>query len=87
MNISKGTPVRVTWLDADCEAGWVAHSDEEITEFLESYGLFVSLGPKFLTLSFCHNEEADDWLGKHRIPKGMIQTVEVLTETQEVYAI
>lgn len=92
MNIEKGTPIKVTWLDADCEAGWVQHNEQDEHNlpkeaFLDSYGIFVSLGPKFLTLSFCHNADADDWLGKHRIPRGMIHIVEVLDGTGEVYTI
>jgi len=87
MDITKGTPIRVTWLDADCEAGWLEHTEEEEIDFLESYGVFYSLGPKFLILSFCHNNSADDFLGKHRIPRGMVQHVDVLTANGERYTV
>ena len=79
----KGTPVKVIWLDADMESGWCNGSEPDEDNlpdeaYLTSVGLFVSVGPKFLTLSFSHNEEADDWLGKHRIPIGMIKSVDKL---------
>ena len=79
--MQKGTPVRVTWLDAEMEAGWCQHTESDDLDqlpdeaYLVSVGLFVSQGPKFLTLSFSYNEEADDWLGKHRIPIGMIKEI------------
>jgi hypothetical protein len=85
MDIPKGTPIKVTWLDADCEAGWCQHDDTEEdnlpdSAYLVSVGVFVSKGPKFLTISFSYNEEAGDFLGKHRIPVGMIKEIIELGE-------
>jgi len=78
--LPKGTPVKVVWLDAECEAGWLQHTDDDDGElppeaYLTSYGLLISTGPKFLSLGFCYNKDADDWLGRHRIPIGMIVDV------------
>jgi hypothetical protein len=86
MDIPKGTPIKVTWLDAEMESGWCQHSEQDDQEdlpdsaYLVSVGLFVSEGPKFLTLSFSYNEEAEDWLGKHRIPIGMIKNISELQD-------
>ena len=84
--IEKGDELRVYWLDADNDSGWLDHdeSDDNSEEYLKSTGQFVSLGPKFLTLSFCHNSEADQWLGKHRIPRGMIVKIEKVTQIEEI---
>ena len=80
--MDKGTPIKVIWLDAEMEAGWCQHTEdtEELPDeaYLTSVGVFVSQGPKFLTLSFAYNEEAEDWLGKHRIPINMVERIEVL---------
>ena len=78
----KGDLVKVTWIDADDEAGW--QPDDEVedgkVEHLKSYGLLVSRGPKFITLSYCRNVESEEWLGKHRIPAAFVISVETLRE-------
>ncbi len=81
-DVNKGDVVIVYWLDADDEAGWQPH-DEEVDQKAKaqfSAGCFVSQGPKFITLSHSYNEDADEWLGKHRIPVGWVERVEVLKE-------
>ena len=68
--MEKGDFVCVAWVDADADAGWIPHDEDEDNhvESMVSCGRFVSQGPKFITLSFCWNKEADEWLSKHRIP-------------------
>lgn len=82
----KGNEYRVYWIDADNDSGWQDHDEEADNNAVElrSSGVFVSLGPKFLTLSFSWNEEADQWLGKHRIPRGMITRVTELFEGRDI---
>lgn len=77
---SKGDLVCVTWVDADSDAGWQPHDPDgdDIAETLESYGLMVSRGTKFITISHCHNKDADEWLGKHRIPLAFVQKIKVI---------
>lgn len=79
-NPMKGDLVCISWLDADADSGWTDHDEEadNVSECLVSCGLFVSQGPKFLTISFCHNKDADQWLSKHRIPVEWIETIEVI---------
>lgn len=74
----KGDLVRVDWLDADSEAGWQDDDPktDDSVETMPSFGLMASYGVKFLTLSHCFS--GDQWLGKHRIPIGMIHNIEVL---------
>jgi hypothetical protein len=81
----KGDLVKIIWLDADSESGWQPHQPDtdDNAEPLISYGLFVSKGTKFVTISHCHNVEADEWLGKHRIPISFIQSVEILQSAEE----
>ena len=64
------TLIQVTWIDADAVGGWHGHDPGRDAEAdpLQSYGLLVSQNKHFLTLSFAYNQEAHDWLGKHRIP-------------------
>lgn len=78
--ISKGDRVTVYWIDADNDAGWQDHDEEadNVAVELDSTGVFVSVGPKFITLSFSWNKDADQWLGKHRIPIGMVTNIESL---------
>lgn len=82
----KGDLVCVEWLDADSDSGWQPHDEEadQNADTLKSYGLFVSKGPKFITLSHTHNVEADEWLGKHRIPVGMVleNGIEIIRRTE-----
>jgi hypothetical protein len=70
----KGRWVAIEWLDADDEAGWQPHDPEadDEAETNWSVGIFVSKGNKFVTLSRCHNHESEEWLGKSRIPIGMV---------------
>ena len=76
----KGDLVKVTWIDADDEAGWQPDDEAEDGKEtpLKSYGLLVSRGPKFITISYCRNEESAEWLGKHRIPAAFVISIEVL---------
>jgi len=76
----KGSLVRIIWLDADDESGWQPHDPEtdDKAEYLESFGLLVSQGKKFVTLSRTYNQDADEWLGKQRIPVSCIKTIETI---------
>lgn len=86
MRLKKGDRVDVYWLDADNDSGWLPHDEEadNLDVCLVSTGRLVSQGPKFITLSFCHNEAADEWLGKHRIPVGMVVKITKLREDDAV---
>ena len=81
IQFEKGEYLAVEWLDADVEDGWVDHDPDGDGEgkTMTSVGVFVSQGPKFITLSFCHNKEADQWLAKHRIPLAWISSIKRLT--------
>lgn len=79
----RGTPVKVSWLDADCEAGWINTSEEGLkaqgnVECVESYGVFIEQNKDFIILSFAYNEQGEQALGGHRIPRGMIKKIEFL---------
>ena len=82
----KGDLIKVTWIDADDEAGWQPDDEAEDGKVdpLFSYGLMVSRGPKFITLSYCRNEGSGEWLGKHRIPLAFIIRVETLQTIEEM---
>ena len=72
--MKKGDVVYFQWLDADNESGWQPHDEEEDSKevLMPAAGLFVSIGPKFLTISASHNEDADEWLSKTRVPVNWI---------------
>ena len=84
----RGDLVRVTWLDADSDSGWQPNDPEadDNADPLESFGLLVSKGHKFITLSHAHNKDADEWLGKHRIPINFVEKVEVILKLGHLYA-
>jgi hypothetical protein len=80
--MNKGDLVMVEWVDADSDAGWQPDDPvaDDVAETMKSYGLLVSRGRKFITLSHCYNVEAREWLGKHRIPIAFVTDVVVLEE-------
>ena len=72
--------IEVTWVDADINGGWHTHDpkkDDEL-EYLRSYGLLVSKGKNYLTISHAFNKGSADWLGKHRIPLKWIKEIKVI---------
>lgn len=79
----QGTPIKVTWLDADCTAGWVHYEPVNTTspeDYLETYGVFMGKDKHFLHVAFALNKSAGDFLGRQRIPRGMIKEIKELTE-------
>jgi hypothetical protein len=77
--------VEVIWLDADCAAGWQPDDPKEDQKHkgmeMKCYGLLVSGGTKqskFVTISFGYNQEAGEWLGKQRIPMGMVLKINTI---------
>lgn len=71
--------VNVDWLDADSEGGWLPTDPEadDSGKPLTSSGCVATVGYKLLTLSHSYNWDGEEWLGKHRIPLGMIEEVRV----------
>ena len=84
--------IAIKWLDADNDAGWLPDNPEDdMTNAKEmiSAGVHVSgltkdfqidHRSKFVTISFCWNPDANEWLAKHRIPIKWITDIEVLKE-------
>lgn len=76
--------VEIVWLDADCEGGWQSDDekkDQETVEYMHVYGVLVNggrRGDKFVTISFGYNEDAEEWLGKSRIPMGMVKSIKTI---------
>ena len=70
--------VAITWLDADCSAGWQEVEKDSSPEHLVSYGLLADEDENFITLTFTHNRSGDDYLALHRVPKSMIHEVRVI---------
>lgn len=72
--MNKGDVIYFQWLDADNQSGWQAHDEESDNSevLMPACGLFVSKGPKFITISVSYNQDADEWLGKTRIPVNWI---------------
>lgn len=81
-----GDLVKVSWVDADCDAGWHPHDPkaDDIVELTHSYGLLVTLGENFVVISHCHNPDSNDWLSKHRIPNGMVMELKVIASAEEL---
>ena len=75
--MTKGTPIAVTWLDAENSAGW--HQYEVPTaNYQVSVGVFVDQCDNYITISFSHNTDADEWLALHSIPLGMVKDIQEL---------
>jgi hypothetical protein len=74
--------VSIAWVDADHDSGWQPHDPEADDEAEEMFseGPLVSVGYKFITISNCYNSGAKEWLGKHRVPLGMVTDIEILKE-------
>jgi len=69
--------VRVSWLDADHEAGWADYKKDKITPTI-SFGVLVHYDEDVLVMSHVHKGKDGQWLGLHRIPSDMVVKVEVI---------
>lgn len=79
----KGTPVKVTWLDADCAAGWVQFEPVvrlKPEDYLKTYGVYAGEDEFFLHVGFSYNKDSEDFLGTQRIPLGMIHEIKEIDD-------
>ncbi len=70
--------VRVEWVDAITESGWV-EQPKPSDDLTVCYGLLVDKGVDWVTLAMCHVPGKPDYWGTvWNIPSGMVRRIKVI---------
>jgi hypothetical protein len=75
--------VKVSWIDAEEEAGWNEYKKKP-SWVIHTIGYLVELPKRktdFMVLANSHLPDTNSWGGLNRIPKGMILSVETVLKS------